>query len=84
MVPLSLFLLIWCILLGIFGLMAFISMFQMLRYGITGAGTTLPTTIFLSIVALTVLGASAHLTTVDWTQSVSLFKNAQSIIHLEL
>jgi hypothetical protein len=84
MVPLSFFLLLWCILLGIFGLMAFVSMFQMLRYGITGAGTTLPTILFLCIVAFTILGASAHLVTVDWTQSISLFENPQSVILLDL
>ncbi len=78
MLPLSYFLLAWIILLAIFGLVALISIMQMLRYGVVGIGTYLSTILFLLVSMVVVLGTGIFLTRVDWTQSMNLYGTLES------
>ena len=81
MFPLSVFLIAWFILLAIFGLMALLSVIQMLRYGLAGPGTYMTTLIFFVATFVVVFGTSAYLLTVDWTQQIDLFGGlSQSVI----
>ena len=78
MLPLSYFLLAWIILLAIFGLVALISIMQMLRYGVVGIGTYLSTILFLLVSMVVVLGTGIFLTRVDWTHSMNLYGTLES------
>jgi hypothetical protein len=72
MIPLYIFLLIWFVLLAIFGFMALLSVIQMLRYGLAGVGTYLTTTAFFLATFLVIVGTSAFLVSVDWQQNIDL------------
>lgn len=71
MIPLSYFLIAWFIFLAIYLLMALISVLQMVRLGLAGAGTFLSTAVFLVVVVLVILGTGGYLVTVDWQQLVN-------------
>ncbi|MBP9864099.1 hypothetical protein KBC54_01450 [Patescibacteria group bacterium] len=72
MIPLSYFLLAWFIFFIIFGIMAFISVVQMLRFGVAGFGTYVSTGAFLSVTLLVILGCSLYFISVDWQQTLNL------------
>jgi len=72
MIPLSYFLIAWIILLAIFGFLLLLTLIQMLRHGLPMPSTYISTFLFLAVIAFVVLGVGGHLTTVDWSQSVSL------------
>ena len=71
MIPLSYLLIAWMIFLALYAIMALISVLQMVRLGLTGAGTFLSTALFLIVVVFTILGTGAYFMTVDWQQTVS-------------
>lgn len=73
MIPLSYFLLAWFIFFVIYAMTAFISVIQMLRFGIAGMGTYLSTGIFLSLSLVVILSTSLYFLTVDWQQGVNIF-----------
>ena len=73
MIPLYVFLLIWLALLAVFAFVAMLSVIQMLRFGIAGAGTYLSTTLFLAISFIVIFGTSTYVLNADWQQSVDLF-----------
>jgi len=73
MIPLSYFLIAWFVFLAIYAIMALISMLQLIRLGIAGAGTFLSTAAFLVVVIVTVLGVTGYFLTVHWGQDVNLF-----------
>lgn len=72
MIPLSTFLIAWLIFLGLYGILALISIMQMVRFGVAGSMTYFSTAIYL-VVALIAIGATAaYLMTVDWTLALDL------------
>jgi len=71
-ITLSVFLIIWLVLLAIFAAVAFISVIQMLRFGLAGPGTYLSTALFLVVAALVVGGTLFALVGVDWSLGLSL------------
>lgn len=74
MIPLWVFLLVWLAFMGIFGLMSFISIIQMLRYGIRTSGTYAATFAFV-ITSVVVLGSTGiFFLTTDWSQPVGVFE----------
>ncbi len=73
MIPLPYFLIAWIVLVGIYAIMALLSTYQMLRFGLAGTGTYLSTIIFLAGVLIVIFAASAYLVSIDWTRSVDLF-----------
>lgn len=74
MLPLSIFLLVWLVFLGIHLVMSFITVVQMMRFGIAGFGTVASTTAFLGLTTVILLVSGAFFLTVDWSQTVSLFE----------
>jgi hypothetical protein len=80
MIPLVYFLVVWFVALAIFAISSFLSVMQMVRFGITGAGTFMSTLLFIGISVIVILGTSAFLLNVDWTQSIDLFGNLSRTI----
>ncbi|MBU1034776.1 hypothetical protein KKF59_02355 [Patescibacteria group bacterium] len=71
MIPLSIFLIIWLVLLLAYVALAFISIVQMMRFALVGKMAYFSTFIFLSVAAIIILIVSIYLTTVDWTLNLS-------------
>jgi hypothetical protein len=71
-IPLSIFLVVWLVLLAIFSLVALVSVIQMLRFGVAGPGTYVSTGFFLIVVALVVGSTLLYLTGVDWSLGLTL------------
>lgn len=72
MIALSWFLLAWLIMLGLFFLVALITLITHLRYGVANFMTYFSTVTFIGVVALALLFTSGYLTQVDWTQNLDL------------
>ncbi len=72
MIPLSTFLIAWIVLLAIFGFVLMLTLIQMLRHGLPTTGTYISTFLFLTVIALVILGVGGHLTTVDWTTQIAV------------
>jgi len=72
MIPLFYFLLAWIVFLGLYGLMALMSIYQFMRFGIAQTGTWLTTVIFCTVTFLVVMGTGYLLIGVDWNQSLNL------------
>ena len=72
MISLSALLIVWCVLSGLCALMTLVTVFQMLRLGISGPGTFVTTLLFLAVAGFVILGSASYFTTVDWTQSITL------------
>lgn len=73
MIPLSYFLIAWLVFLGLYAIMSFISVIQMVRFGIAGSGTYLSTVLFLCVAFLVIFGTGWFLIGTDWTQGVNAF-----------
>ncbi|MFH1077720.1 MAG: hypothetical protein V1745_00345 [Patescibacteria group bacterium] len=71
-IPISFFLLAWFVLLVVFGLLAFISVIQMLRFGVAGSGTYLSTAVFLAVSGLVLGGVGLYLAGVDWNATLDI------------
>ena len=72
MIPLTLFLFVWLILLVIFLLFALISVVQMLRYSVAGTTAYITTSVFIGVVAVTIFSTGLFLVNVDWSQGFNL------------
>lgn len=79
MIPLYFFLIAWFVLLAIFGFMALLSVIQMMRFGLASPGTWLTTTIFFVVSLVVIFGTSAHLLSVDWSQTPDLFSGMRAM-----
>jgi hypothetical protein len=72
MIPLFAFLILWLILVGVYVVLALITMMQMLRFGISSPSAIF-LTIFYLIIAIFILGGTAlYLFTVDWSIAFDL------------
>lgn len=76
MIPLVWFLAAWFLAIAIFGLMTFLTVVMNVRYGLSSTSTYMTTAGFLIVIAIVLLETLGFLTTVDWTQSVSVFASA--------
>lgn len=79
MIPLYFFLIAWFVLLAIHGLMALLSVIQMMRFGIAGPGTWLTTTAFFVVSFVAIFGTSAYLISVDWSQAPDFFGSMREL-----
>jgi hypothetical protein len=77
---LSTFLLVWVILLVIYGVLTLLTLIQMLRHGLPGFTAYISTFLFLLVTLGVVVGTSLYWTTVDWTQTVDV--SSASILRL--
>ncbi len=73
MISLYVFLIAWLVFLGLYTIMLLLSALQLLRFGVSGAGTYLATLVFFVGVILVVVGTGAMLRSVDWQQQINLF-----------
>jgi len=73
MIPLYYFFLAWAVFLLLFAIMSFLSILQMVRFGLAGLGTYASTFLFLAITVIAILGSTVYLASVDWNQSVNIF-----------
>ena len=72
MIPLTIFLIIWLVLIGIYALLSLISMIQMIRFGVMGSMTYFSTALFVVVAALALGLTALYLINVDWSQSLNL------------
>lgn len=72
MIPLSLFILAWFVLIAIYAILAFVSIVQMTRYAITGPVTYLSTTVYLIVASVVIFGILLFLFTIDWNTAIDL------------
>lgn len=72
MLPLSWLLFAWLGMLGLFFLLALITLFTHLRYGVASFITYLSTLAFIGVSTVAIILASNYLVTVDWTQTINL------------
>lgn len=72
MLPLSIFIVIWLVFLGIFGLLSLASVVQMVRFGVSGSITYISTGIFLVVSALVIFTIGMYLLTVDWSSGFDI------------
>ena len=71
-IPLSVFLIVWLVLLAIFSILSLVSVIQMLRFGLAGPGTYVSTALFLVVTAVVVGGTLLALVNVDWSLGFSV------------
>lgn len=72
MIPLYVFLLAWLLFLGLYAIMSFLSVLQMVRFGVAGSGTWLATMAFLVVAFFVIAGSGFYFLTVDWHQSLDV------------
>jgi hypothetical protein len=72
MIPLYLFLAAWLVLLVIYGFVAFISIVQMVRFGLASSMTYFSTGIFLFVAGIVLAGTTIYLATVDWSLALDV------------
>lgn len=77
MLPLSLILIVWLILMAIFALSVLLTVTVYLRYGIAYPTTYIATSVFLGVIALVLLGIGSYLLTVDWSAAINVFGNVR-------
>ena len=79
MIPLSVFLIAWLVLLGVYGILSLLSIIQMLRFAISGPMVYLSTFLFILVSLAIIGGTGLYLSHVDW----SLPMNLGSLLPLE-
>ncbi|MEN9557781.1 MAG: hypothetical protein RL141_150 [Candidatus Parcubacteria bacterium] len=72
MIPLFAFLIIWVVLLGVFGVITLLTLSQVLRHGLPASSTYLVTFFFLVVVSTVVVASVLFVSQVDWSTSVAL------------
>lgn len=72
MISLSIFLLVWIILLLIYGVMVLLTLLQVLRHGLPTSMTYATTFVFLLVSIGVIVWTSLYLTGVDWSETVNL------------
>ena len=70
MIPLVYFLFAWFAALAFFGIMSFLSVVQMVRFGDASMGTYVSTALFLMAGVVAVLAATSFFVHIDWTLSI--------------
>ena len=72
MIPLVYFLIAWLVLVGIFAILAFITVLMELRYAMHGIGTYVITSLFLGVTFLVLLTMGSYLAGIDWSQTMQI------------
>lgn len=65
-IPISIFLAVWAVFMLVFLVAAFLTVFQMKKFGIRGPGATVPTAAFIGASAVIFLITIVYLMTVNW------------------
>jgi hypothetical protein len=72
MIPLGIFLILWIILLAIYVFLAFVSIVQMVRFGVASSMTYFSTGAFLTVAAIVIIATAIYLLTVDWSVGLDI------------
>lgn len=72
MIPLSIFLIAWLVLLGIYGLLALVSIVQMVRFGVAGSMTYFSTVIYVVVAFIAIGATTLYILTVDWSLALDV------------
>jgi hypothetical protein len=80
MIPLGYFLIAWLVLVGLFCLLAFVTVVMQLRYGMSGTITFVSTTLFLVVSAAIILGMGWYLLMLDWSQEVQVIPGSTNVL----
>lgn len=70
MIPLSLFLVIWLVLIGIYAIVALITIVQMTRFAISGSVATLVILLYVVVAGLALGGTAMYLFGIDWNTTI--------------
>lgn len=82
MIPFSWLLLGWLVMLGLFGLLALITLFTHVRYGVANMTTYLSTLLFLGVATIALFLTGTYLAQVDWSQSLDLGPTMSSLFNV--
>lgn len=82
MIPFSWLLLAWLVMLGVFGLVALITLFTHVRYGVANFTTYISTLAFLGVVSVVLFLTGTYFMQVDWTQSLDLGPTLSSMFNI--
>lgn len=82
MIPFSWLLLIWLGMLAVFGLVALITLFTHVRYGVANLTTYFSTFLFLGVTTIILFLTGMYLVQVDWSQGLDLGPTLSGIFNL--
>lgn len=82
MIPFSWLLLAWLVMLGVFALVALITLFTHVRYGVANVTTYFSTLLFLGVTTGALFLTGTYLMHVDWSQSLDLGPTLSSLFDL--
>ncbi len=71
-IPLGYFLIAWAVLLGLYGILVFVTLVQTLKHGINAPLTYGSTFIFLTVIVAVIGGCGIYFMQVDWTTEVNI------------
>lgn len=72
MIPMIYFLIAWLVFLGIFLVLAGLSIWQMLRFGLNHPVTHISTAFFVLVIAVVVIGTLGYLSGMDFKSGVDI------------
>ncbi len=81
MIPLSLFLVLWLVLMAVYAAMTMLTVMLTLRYALSSFGTYAMTAGLLLVIAFVLFITAGYLLTVDWSQEMELFASADRILN---
>lgn len=82
MIPLGYFLVAWLVLVGIFAVMALITVLMNVRFGLSGIVTYAMTALFLGVVCVVLLATGGYFLSVDWSQDVTFVSPSTNVFEL--
>ena len=72
MIPLGYFLIAWLVLLAINAILTLLTLMQLLRHGLPSSFTYVSTLVFMTVIAVVILGSGFYFMNVDWNVSVNV------------
>lgn len=82
MIPFTWLLLGWLVMLGFFALLALITLFTHVRYGVANVTTYLSTLLFLGVATIALFLTGTYFAQVDWSQSLDLSPTMSSLFNV--
>lgn len=79
MIPIAIFVIIWLVFVGIFMVMAILSIMQMLRFGVRDPLTTWSVILFVGLSLLIILGTLLFLSQIDLQSGLDLAPVLQNV-----
>jgi hypothetical protein len=77
-IPLGYFLIAWAVLLGLYGILVFVTLIQTLKHGINASMTYVTTFLFLVVIAAVIGGCGIFFMQVDWKAEIDVVPSSIS------